>query len=124
MAVPAVNVSEDMEYMRWLAEIDFYKSELPKMTQQLENILPDFYNASFAAKIEQFQNRFIRQREVIDILRHNIKQHENQIQRLQKNYSADLKNAVTLEHKKLKNDMFVFIDLFVELRSDFNDFIA
>ena len=29
------------------------------------------------AELEHFQNQYIRQREVIDVLRHDIKQHEN-----------------------------------------------
>ncbi len=124
MAAQAVKTSHDVEYAQWLAEIDFYKTELAKMQHQLEDFLPTFYNASFAAMVERFQNRFIRQREVIDILRHDVKQHENDIQRLQVQPSPELRDRVSRRHMRLRGDMNTFVDLFVELERDFSDFLA
>lgn len=124
MAALAVKTSHDVEYAQWLAEIDFYKVELAKMQRQLEDFLPTFYKASFAAMVERFQNRFIRQREVIDILRHDVKQHENDIQRLQTNPTPELRDKVSRIHMRLRGDMNTFVDLFVELERDFSDFLA
>ncbi|MFN7312809.1 MAG: hypothetical protein ACK5UI_04930 [Bacteroidota bacterium] len=109
---------------QWLAEIDFYKKELQSMQNELENFIPTFYNQSFAAHVEQFQNRFIRQREVIDILRHDVKAHENDVEVLVIHPSPELRTKVESKHTRLKNDMITFIDLFVELERDFNDFLA
>ena len=124
MAAPAVKASHDVEYAKWLREIDFYKAELAKMQAQLADFIPTFYTKSFAAMVERFQNRFIRQREVIDILRHDVKQHENDIQRLQLTPSPELRDKVSRIHIRLRNDMATFIDLFVELERDFSDFLA
>lgn len=124
MATLAVKVTHDVEYTQWLADIDFYKAELKKMQQQLEEFLPTFYTRDFAAQVERFQNRFIRQREVIDILRHEVKQHENDIQRLQVLPSPALRDKVSRIHLRLRNDVMTFVDLFVELERDFSDFLA
>lgn len=124
MATLAVKVTHDEEYTQWLTDIDFYKSELKKMQQQLEDFLPTFYTRDFAAQVERFQNRFIRQREVIDILRHEVKQHENDIQRLQVLPSPELRDKVSRIHLRLRNDVTTFVDLFVELERDFSDFLA
>jgi len=109
---------------QWLAEIDFYKKQLQNMQNELEDFLPTFYNQSFAAFVEQFQNRFIRQREVIGILRHDVKAYENDIEVLAMHPSPELRAKVESKHNRLKNDMITFIDLFVELERDFNDFLA
>jgi hypothetical protein len=124
MTAPAVKASHDIEYAKWLYEIDFYKAELAKMQTQLADFIPTFYTQSFAAMVERFQNRFNRQREVIDILRHDVKQHEKHIQSLQLTPSPELRDKVSRIHIRLRNDMATFIDLFVELERDFSDFLA
>lgn len=116
--------SLDTEYKRWLQEIDFYKGELSDMQRKLEDFLPTFYSRHFASRIEQFQNRFIRQREVIDILRHEVKSHENDIERLRDNPSPGLRDKVSRMHMRLRSDFNIFVDLFIELEQDFNDFLA
>ncbi|TAE79357.1 MAG: hypothetical protein EAY81_11370, partial [Bacteroidetes bacterium] len=60
MASVTAKVTHDVEYLQWLKEIDFYKSQLKKMQGELEAFLPTFYSRDFAARVEQFQNRFIR----------------------------------------------------------------
>ncbi len=124
MATTAVKVPHDVEYKQWLIEIDFYKSELAHMQQQLADFMPTFYKKDFAANVERFQNRFIRQREVIDILRHDVKQHENDIQKLQVSPTPALRDKVSRIHLRLRNDVAIFFDLFVELKRDFTDFLA
>lgn len=124
MATTAVKVSHDVEYKQWLREIDFYKSELANMQQQLSDFMPTFYKKDFAANVERFQNRFIRQREVIDILRHDVKQHENDFQKLQVSPTPELRDKVSRIHLRLRNDVAIFFDLFVELKRDFTDFLA
>lgn len=124
MATTTTGIAPSMEYAQWLNQIDFYKQELKKMQLQLEQFIPTFYSKDFAARVEQFQNRFIRQREVIDILRHDVKAHENDLERLKFIPSDAMQQKVARTHKRLKNDVLTFVDLFVELEQDFNDFIA
>lgn len=124
MASVTAKVTHDVEYLQWLKEIDFYKSQLKKMQGELEAFLPTFYSRDFAARVEQFQNRFIRQREVIDILRHDVKAHENSFEALRILPTPDLRDRVERMHNRLRKDVIVFVDLFVELEQDFNDFLA
>ncbi|MFN3444737.1 MAG: hypothetical protein ACK44D_03285, partial [Bacteroidia bacterium] len=91
---------------------------------QLGDFMPTFYKKDFAVNVERFQNRFIRQREVIDILRHDVKQHENDIQKLQVSPTPALRDKVSRIHLRLRNDVAIFFDLFVELKRDFTDFLA
>jgi hypothetical protein len=116
--------AHQVEYKNWLKSIDVYKSELSKMQKQLEELTSGYYNRNIAIQVERFQNRFIRQKEVIDTLRHNVKAHENDLELLEEKDNDMLRNKVKTERWKLRDEVRVFKDLFVELEQDFNDFLA
>lgn len=116
--------AHDIEYTNWLKKIDSYKTELTGMQKQLEQVLKDYYSKALAARGEQFQNRFIRQREVIDILRHDVKAHENDLQALEAKDNDSLRERVKNIRWKLRDEVRTFKDLFVELERDFSDFLA
>jgi len=124
MATATIKVSHDLEYKHWLSEIDFYNSELANMQHQLADFIPTFYKKDFAESVSHFQNRFIYQREVIKILKHNMKQQENDIQKLQAYPTPKLRDKVSSKHLRLRNDVAIFFDLFVKLKRDFSDFLA
>lgn len=107
------------EHVNWLRSIENYKLELSTMQHQLEDILPKAIGKGTMARVEQFQNKFIRQREVIDELRHEIKQHEN---RLDKMNAPD--TLIFVEHIGLRETYNRFFDLFIEMRQDFIDFLS
>jgi hypothetical protein len=124
MATATIKVSHDLEYKHWLNEIEFYNSELVNMQDQLADFTPTFYKKYFAENILHFQNRFIYQREVIDILKHDLKQQENDIKKLQAYPTPKLRDKVSRMHLRLRNDVAIFFDLFLELKRDFSDFLA
>lgn len=124
MGATLIRSAHDVEYRNWLRRIDDYKSELAYMQRQLETTLSAYYSRSFAAMIEQFQNRFIRQREVIDILRHDVKAHENDLEALEQNDDVSLRERVKVTRWKLRDEVRTFKDLFMELERDFSDFLA
>ena len=111
------------EHISWLSYIDHTKVELKEMQNKLVELTPTF-SAKMLARVEQFQNRFIRQKEVIDILRHDIKAHENDIERMTRLSLDYLQLRVTNDHLVLQNEYKRYIELFVELVQDFNEFLA
>jgi len=111
------------EHLSWLTYIDHVKQEIKDMQNRLMDLMPTF-STRMAMKIEQFQNRFIRQREVTDILRHNIKAHENDIERMTRLSLDYLQLRVASDHAALKSEYKRYVELFVELEQDFNEFLA
>ncbi|MEI6594671.1 MAG: hypothetical protein WCO28_03845 [Bacteroidota bacterium] len=111
------------EHISWLNYIDHSKQELKEMQNRLTALTPTLSN-KMLARVEQFQNRFIRQKEVTDIIRHNIKAHENDIERMTRLSLDYLQLRVTNDHALLKNEFKRFVELFVELVQDFNEFLA
>jgi hypothetical protein len=107
------------EHFSWLRIMDQTKNQFKELQSRLEESIPQFSYSGSMARVEQFQNRFIRQREVIDELRHDIKQHENHLEEM------DQPNQLLLlTHISLREQFNRFYDLFIELERDFDEFLA
>jgi hypothetical protein len=113
----------ETEHVKWLRNINLFKDQLAAMQAELEDFAKGKLPKSAAPKVEQFQNKFIRQREVLDTLRHDIKAHENEIERMTNFALEYLRDRLTREHIKLKAEYVKFLELFLELEQDFNDFV-
>jgi hypothetical protein len=124
MATTAVKVTHDLEYKHWLSEIEFYNLELANMQDQLADFTPTFYKKDLAENVIHFQNQFVYQREVIEILKHDLKQHENNIKKLKAYPNPKLRDQLSLMHLRLRDHVAIFFDLFLELKRDFSDFLA
>ena len=107
------------EHTSWIKNLDQVKLEFKDLQARLERALPLLHSRLMMAKVEQFQNRFIRQREVVDELRHEIKQHENHLER-----KDEPTHVLLLNHVALRDQYNRFYDLFVELERDFDEFLA
>lgn len=114
----------ETEHIKWLRNLDFYKNQLSVMEQEMIDFVASKPPKAIAPKIEQFQNQFIRQREVLDTLKHNVKAHENEIERMTNFALEYLRDRVTREHIKLKGEFKRFVELFMEMEQDFHDFLA
>jgi hypothetical protein len=118
------SASIEKEHIIWLKHLDFYKAQMSIMDKELLGFAKESSSKKVAPKVEQFQNRFIRQREVIDLLRHNVKQHENEIERMTRFALEYLRDRVTKDHMQLREEYKRFVELFIEMEQDFHDFLA
>jgi hypothetical protein len=114
----------EKEHFTWLKHLDFYKAQLNVMEKELAGFAKESTSKKVGPKVEQFQNQFIRQREVIDTLRHSVKQHENEIERMTRFALEYLRDRVTKDHMVLKAEYKRFVELFIELEQDFHDYLV
>ena len=68
------------EHNEWQAKINFYRSEIERMKETLSKTLRGESNQYNMPHVEHFQNQFILQKDVLDVMRHDFKQHENKIE--------------------------------------------
>src|SRR5689334_23915963 len=68
-----------LEYQSWIAELNFDIELIRIFEVHLEHIASQTSSKRVLAKVEQFPNQFIRQREVIDELRHDLNISERQL---------------------------------------------
>jgi hypothetical protein len=107
------------EHKEWQGKINFYKSEIEKLSNELISAVATERNSYNMPQVEHFQNQFILQREVLDIMRHEFKQHENAIESHQ---ARPMENLAAM-HMSEREKLVTFEKLFKDLRSDFHGFI-
>lgn len=112
------------DHQTWTANLAFYADQLKIMQERLLEVSSKNTIAEVKIKVEQFQNRFLIQRNELDILRHDVKMAEEALQ-------AEIKeNPVAIDHRKLDDDpqlrdrAATYTQLFEGLRDDFNRFVA
>ena len=112
------------DHMEWLNALQFYKDDITVLEHRLEDIVRRNTNGEVMAELEHFQNQFIREREVIDELRHDIKQEENRLEKEAKDHPVAIDHRYFTDHSELRDRMVTFEKLYRELRSEFNRWSA
>ena len=109
------------EHNEWQNKIKFYRGELKKLNSQLDEIVGRKPSSGVMASIEHFQNQFTIQNEVLDIMRHDFKQHENAIEAKHNNLNASDPGLVE-NHESHRERLAQFEKLFHDLRDEFHEF--
>ena len=108
------------EHAEWQNKILEYRNQLNSLNENLESIVLKAPPREISPEVEQFQNQFIRQNEVLDIMRHDFKQYENGIEFAQKNLNAEALDKLNNERKinleRLNDFDRIFNDLKIEYR--------
>ena len=108
----------------WLNSLRFYREELFIFQRHLEQFVRTTAVAETMAHVEQFQNRFLRQSEVIDELAHDIKEHDKALAEK----AGDGPSAVIYRpfgrHNELRERMDIFERLYMELKNEFRNWLA
>ena len=123
------NVAQGMEALHfdhkvWLNSLRFYREELFIFQRHLEQFVSTAAVPETMAHVEQFQNRFIRQSEVIDELGHDIKQHDRALS----DQFTGADHGVIYRpfgiHNELRDRMETFERLYMELKFEFRNWLA
>jgi hypothetical protein len=112
------------EHQEWEKKMSFYEDELKIMTNRLSEVSAKNTDTDIKVKVEQFQNRFIIQKDNIDELNHLIHVEEGKLTENVK------QNPVAVDHRKLNDNVVlrdkiqVFDPIFESLKDDFKQFVA
>ena len=112
------------DHMIWLNKLAFYKDEILIMQNRIAEIAKKNTSKEVLAFVEHFQNQLIVQKEQIDILNHDIKDHESFLE-----YKAN-KNRASIDEKKFgdhtahRNNIENFEKIFNDLRKELIAFLS
>lgn len=111
------------EHQVWGKELAFFADELKSYEKRLEELVTASHNRDMLARLEQFQNQFIRQKEVIDQLDRDIRVHE---QHLAKLALKDMEAAPSDNglHERMRENMNQFRKIYGDLKSEFFRFMG
>jgi hypothetical protein len=127
MTAPTVSLqSLHLEYKLWIAELSFDIEMIRIFESRLEKIAADNWDSKEELKkVEHFQNQFIRQREVIDELKHDLHTSEVQLTVFIEEMAPVGYDAERMDnHSGLRERFFTFRKIFNELKDEFHSFEA
>jgi hypothetical protein len=112
------------EHEVWAKELAFLKDEVAFFERRLEELVTKNTNKDMLALLEQFQNRFIRQKEVIDELNHDINIHEDKLQQFIEQHPVAIDRVHFNDHSTLRNNIETNRKLYSELKEEFFKFMS
>lgn len=107
------------DHKLWLNTLAFCKEEISILEHRMEEIARRNTGHEVMAELEHFQNQYIRQREVIDELRHALKQHENALEKEAITHPIALEHRLFDDHVGHREEMATFDRLYRELKDEF-----
>ena len=111
------------EHKVWMNELDFFAGELVFFENRLSDLVMRYREVEVLAKLEQFQNQFIRQKEVLDKLMRDIHVHEQNISiKLLKEQAIE--DGFQHAHVDMRARMASYRKIYTELKTDFFHFLA
>ncbi len=112
------------DHKLWLNSLSFYKEEITILEHRMEEIAQRNTGTDVMAELEHFQNQYIRQREVIDELRHELKQHENQLEKEVREHPIAVDHRLFADHTEHREEMATFEKLYRELKHEFTQWLT
>ncbi len=104
----------------WKKELKFHREELEKFEKKLEEIASRNLGIDAMAPLEGFQNKIIREKEVIGRMLQRIRMKRKIIQTT--DMSEELDGRLRNQQTSLKDDMKMYIKLHYELKEDLMDY--
>lgn len=104
----------------WKRELKFQESEMDYFEEKLEHVVIRNLGSDVMRQLESFQNKIIREREVMGHLRHRIRMKKRELAQAK----VDNKPEIIFHEKQvmLKDEMKTFVKMHYDLKEDMMDF--
>lgn len=112
------------DHTDWLEKLAFYKDEIKVMESRVAEIASKNSKPEVRAFVEQFQNRLIIQKEHLDILKHEINEHEGYLQKNIDNNPVAADHRKLNDHPKHREAMESYEKIFNEFRKELMGFLS
>jgi hypothetical protein len=124
MATPTSRASAlHFEHQLWTNELRFFEDEINIYEGYLGDLVTQSNDKEMLAKLEHFQNQFIRQKEVLDELNSDIHKHEQHLSLLLQD-DQDSNDVDDEQHQEMSERIDRFKTIYSELKQNFLKFFA
>ena len=114
-----------LEHEIWLNELSFYKDELKLFDRYLLDLVAKNTGKDILKSIEHFQNQFIRQKEVMDELSHDVREHEKWVvQKVNTLNPVQAEKTRFTDHVGYRENMDDFKKVYAAMKKEFLDFLS
>lgn len=107
----------------WKNELLFVADEIQVYENRLTDLVMGETPHEMLPKLEHFQNQFIREKEVIDHLKHDVNSHEHKLVEWVRTEKGN-EESLAVKHEALQERMAIFRKIFAELKGKFYQFLA
>jgi hypothetical protein len=111
------------EHKLWLNELDFSQDELSIFTKYLAGVIEKNTNKIVVAMAESKQSQLIRQKEVVDELRHLIQSNESKLAHYAMEHPIDVDHVHFTDHKDIRDKVMRFTELYTTFKLGLKRFI-
>lgn len=112
------------EHQLWASEAKFYADELKIYQKRLEEVASKNNSPEIRAQVEHFQNKFIIQKEQLDILNHEVTVHEQFLANQAKANPVAIDHQLFADHTTMHDRMDTFHKIYKDLKDEFKRFLA
>lgn len=112
------------EHQLWASTAKFYTDELKIYEHRLEEIASKNTGDEVRKQVEHFQNKFIIQREQLDLLNNEVDLHRHSLAALAKDNPLGIDHYMFGNHESLSDKMDTFNKIYSELKKEFHQFIS
>lgn len=114
-----------LEHELWLNELNFYRDELRVLDKYLLEVGRKNTSQDVLKGLEHFQNQFIRQKEVLDELGHDVREHEQFVLKAIQNLNEIQADKNRFEdHGELRDGMETFKKIYADLKAEFMHYLS
>lgn len=117
--------SNDLRYDHniWENELNFYKKELGIFETRLVEMLNRKPTRDLLRELEQYQNQFIRQKQVVDNVNHKIHLYDDELKGIPAEIMLSNDSNEITKHRELESDIRITRKLYFELRDRFSIYL-
>lgn len=112
------------DHQEWLKNMDFFKEEFDLLDTRLLEIAGKNNTHEVMPEIEHFQNQFIIQRNNINKLKHQVRDHNIKVAADVQQHNGKIEQAQVEEHDLILEEFTVLEKNITELRHEFNRFLS
>ena len=111
-------------FATWMKNLTFFKDEMATWQNRLDEVASRNNNPEILKHVEHFQNQFIRQREVLDILNHDLKLADAALAQNAAENPVASDRRLFDQPEGLQDQYLTFEKLYGELKSNFEKFLS
>lgn len=112
------------DHKMWVSELTLAVDQLNSFQNRLQEVNSANTATDIRAQVEHFQNQFIREKEVIDILIHDINAEERMLSENAQSNNVATDHRKVADNADLRDRMGMFNKIFSELKNEFTAFLA
>ncbi len=107
----------------WDNEMKYYRNELEIFDHRLEEIVQRYKDREILRHLEHFQNQFIRQNEVLDILNKKVRKHRKRLALYNQDEPVTRDHEYLKAHWELRDEFNTFVKIYKDLKKEFFDYL-